>query len=109
MVSSPPRSGAAVLATANFRSMTKSTISVRLGSDGLCWQRFLDGRQAETNRPSAGKVRAGRGTRADHRDDVVAVDGARQSAQTGGDAALQAHAWAFLGRIWPGRQPGPAS
>src|SRR5689334_692655 len=78
------------------------------------WQRrallaeLLHGPKAETDGPFTGKAGAGCGTRADHRDDVVAPDGARQSAQARGDAALQAYRRAFLGGIWPRRQSGPA-
>src|SRR5690242_5966607 len=88
-------------------SMTKSTISVDLAMAGFIGRAFR-GPDAETDRSSAGRAGAERGTRADHRDDVVAADGARQFASARGDAALQAHRRAFVGGIWPSRQSGPA-
>src|SRR5215469_1833480 len=53
--------------------------------------------------------RGGRAAGADHRDDVVAADGAGQSAQAGRDPALQAARRTILGGTRPGCLARPAA
>src|SRR3954453_20774813 len=61
----------------------------------------------------AGRAATGGGERcgagADHRDDVVAADGAGQPAQARRDPALQAAGRSVLGRVWPGGVAGAAA
>src|SRR4051794_27494625 len=73
----------------------------------------LDGPEIEASRAAGSGDRADRvkrpGTRADHGDDVLAADGARQSAEAGRRPALQAACGSVLGGIRPGSLAGPAA
>jgi DNA-binding MarR family transcriptional regulator len=65
--------------------------------------KVLDGPDTETRRFIADGHRAGRRhAGADHRDDVIAPDGARQFAEARRHPAIQAARRAVLGGIWPG-------
>src|SRR3954471_5260554 len=67
--------------------------------------------EPETGKAARAAARGGErcGAGADHRDDVVAADGAGQSAQARRDPALQAAGGAVLGGVRPGGLAGAAA
>src|SRR5580704_10912473 len=72
--------------------------------------KVLDGPDTETRRFIADGHRAGRRhAGADHRDDVIAPDGARQFAEAGRHPALQTARRAVVGGIWSGGLAGAAT
>src|SRR6185295_3778725 len=104
------------------KSMTMSTITISYRSIALLdcrgrrsWHQaaLLAEVWDEPEAPKADRAfaRCGEGWRvgSNHRDDVVAVDGAGQSAQTRCDPALQAAGRAVLGGIRPGGLAGAAA
>src|SRR3954463_12795032 len=67
--------------------------------------------EPETGKAGRAAARGGKrcGAGADHRDDVIATDGAGQSPQARRDPALQAAGGAVLGGVRPGRLAGAAA